>query len=195
MARTPPRIRFRPPGRSLSPRKSPTGFGSLRCPRALLQPPGGRSRLATACQFLRIAAATAAVLRIAHCTAGRHHPGMPQGVVGGKKLPSHMTHLSEHHGNCSSQTTIGGERYRKMSSGRIQETTTFSNLFVVVVFLFPFLFSPLIPSPFLSSPSLLVIPSPPFLFFSLVCTGNDNTLKSNKKMTEAGLVLFLFLIF
>lgn len=61
-------------------RQPPTGFRFLHS--LLLQTPGGRRRLATPCQLLRIAAATAAALRIALSTTGCHHLGMPQRVVG-----------------------------------------------------------------------------------------------------------------
>lgn len=60
----------------------PTGSGSLRPPRALLQPPGGHRRLAAPRQLLRIAVATAAALGIAHGTTGRHHLEGPQRMVG-----------------------------------------------------------------------------------------------------------------
>lgn len=60
----------------------PTGFRFF-CPlRALLQAPGGHRRLAATLQLLCIAVATAAALRIAHGTTGRHHLEMPQRTVG-----------------------------------------------------------------------------------------------------------------
>lgn len=53
------------------------------CPlRALFQPPGGHRSLAASLQLLCIAVATAAALRIAHGTIGRHHLEMPQRIVG-----------------------------------------------------------------------------------------------------------------